>query len=147
MTATREVSNPPWIVISEADHERLSRLAASAFDRSPDVAARLLGELDRAEVVSPDRLPPNVVAIGSTVEFMDRGGGPRKVTLVYPGEADIARGRVSVLTPIGAALIGLSPGQSITWLGLDGQERWLTVLAVEPPAEVERAPEPDPAAA
>jgi regulator of nucleoside diphosphate kinase len=137
MTATREANTTqsPWIVIGEAEHERLSRLAAAALDRSPEVATRLIDELDRAEVVSAERLPKNVVTIGSTVTFADRGGTPRRVKLVYPADADISQGNVSVLTPVGAALIGLSLGQSITWLGLDNRERWLTVLAVEPPRE------------
>jgi regulator of nucleoside diphosphate kinase len=137
MTAPRDTERQPWIVIGDVEHERLSRLAAAAIDRTPEVASRLMSELERAEVVSIERLPKNVVTIGSTVTFMDRGGGPRKVTLVYPGEADIAEGRISVLTPVGAALIGLSTGQSITWLGLDGQERWLTVLSVKAPVPAE----------
>jgi regulator of nucleoside diphosphate kinase len=53
---------------------------------------------------------------------------------VYPGEADIAQNRVSILTPIGAALIGLSVGQSIAWSARDGRQQVLTVLSVEPPA-------------
>ena len=127
----------PWIVMSDRDHERLSGLAA-AVGIQPDVAVRLLSALDRAEIVSHERLPNNVVAMGSTVAFVNGGGRTRRVRLVYPGEADIAAGKVSVTTPVGAALIGLSVGQSVTWRGLDGQERRLTVLAVEPASAIWR---------
>ncbi|HVV92094.1 MAG TPA: nucleoside diphosphate kinase regulator [Hyphomicrobiales bacterium] len=141
MTAIREATHAPWIVLDETQHERLSQLAAAARDRAPEAATRLLAELDRAEVVSAGRLPANVVTIGSTVTFRDHDSErPRRVTLVYPAEADIAAGRISVLTPVGTALLGLSTGQSIAWLGLDGHDRHLTVLAVTPPA-------PEPAAA
>jgi regulator of nucleoside diphosphate kinase len=71
--------------------------------------------------------------MGSTVAFRSDDGQQRQVTLVYPGEADFARGRVSVLTPIGAALIGLSPGQSIAWTARDGRQHRLTVLSVGRP--------------
>jgi regulator of nucleoside diphosphate kinase len=140
MTATRKATAPgglPWIVVGDVDHKRLSGLATVAMERMPEVATRLLDEMERAEVVGHERLPRDVVAMGSTVEFMDHGDKPRRVQLVYPGEADIAQGKVSVMTPIGAALIGLSTGQSITWLGLDGRERKLTVLAVEPASDPE----------
>jgi regulator of nucleoside diphosphate kinase len=53
---------------------------------------------------------------------------------VFPGDADISTNRVSVLTPIGTALLGLSTGQSIRWKTRDGREQELTVIGVEPPA-------------
>jgi regulator of nucleoside diphosphate kinase len=68
--------------------------------------------------------------MGSTVLFRSDDGQHRRVTLVFPGEADISRDRISILTPIGIALIGLSEGQSITWVTRDGRERGLTVLSV-----------------
>jgi regulator of nucleoside diphosphate kinase len=71
--------------------------------------------------------------MGSTVEFRSDTGQQRRVTLVYPGEADFAQGRISILTPIGAALIGLSPGQSIAWTSRDGRQHRLTVLSVAQP--------------
>lgn len=137
MTATNDViiETSPWIVMGERDHERLSRLAAGAVDTMPEAASRLLSELERAEVIADGRLPRNVVTMGSTVEFISGAAAPRRVQLVYPASADISQGRISIMTPVGAALIGLSSGQSITWLGLDGQERWLTVLTVEPALE------------
>jgi regulator of nucleoside diphosphate kinase len=71
--------------------------------------------------------------MGSTLTF-DAEGRTRRVTLVYPTEADIAAGRISVLTPIGTALIGLSQGQSVDWTARDGRRHRLTVVSVEPPA-------------
>jgi regulator of nucleoside diphosphate kinase len=64
----------------------------------------------------------------------------RRIALVFPGQADIAAARISVVTPIGAAPIGLSEGQSIAWSTRDGRERRLTVLAVEPAAPHSDAP-------
>jgi regulator of nucleoside diphosphate kinase len=78
-------------------------------------------------------MPTDVVRIGSTIEFEVDDGRRLKVQLVLPENADINAGRISVLTPVGAALIGLSPGQSMEWSGNDGKERLLTVLAVSRP--------------
>jgi regulator of nucleoside diphosphate kinase len=69
--------------------------------------------------------------MGSGVVFRSDNGETRRVKLVFPGQADIAAGRISILTPIGAALIGLSEGQSIAWKTRDGRLRQLTILAVE----------------
>ncbi|KIV60880.1 Regulator of nucleoside diphosphate kinase [Rhizobium sp. UR51a] len=64
------------------------------------------------------------------MSYRTEGGARRSVTLCYPGLADIERSMVSVLTPIGAALLGLSPGQQIEWSGRDGQSHMLTILDV-----------------
>jgi regulator of nucleoside diphosphate kinase len=70
----------------------------------------------------------------SEVEFRDDVTGQvRTITLVYPKDADMNAGRISVLTPVGAALIGLSAGQSIEWQTPTGGRRSLTVLSVRPP--------------
>lgn len=129
----------PDIIISELDYDRLSDLAAAARARSPEVAEELLLELDRASIVSGAVLPPSVVQMGSTVEFRAGHGEPTRVALVFPGEADVAEGRISIMTPIGAALIGLSAGQSITWTARDGRQHELTVLRVEGPGSVAKA--------
>ncbi|MDZ5454116.1 nucleoside diphosphate kinase regulator [Labrys sp. ZIDIC5] len=121
----------PSIIVNDVDFERLTQLATSALDRFPEVAEALLGELDRAEIVPALQVGNNVVQIGSIVTFETEGGIPREVKLVYPGEADIAEGKVSILTPIGTALLGLSPGQSITWKARDGREHELRVTAVK----------------
>lgn len=124
----------PRIVVSKDNHKRLTGLALVAEDNAPEAASVLLAEMERAKVVSTDALPPDAVQMGSTIEYRTDAGQQRRVTLVYPGEADIAQGRISILTPIGAALIGLSPDQSIAWTARDGRQHRLTVLRVEPPA-------------
>jgi regulator of nucleoside diphosphate kinase len=94
----------------------------------------LLEEVERARIVEPESVPTTVVTMGALVEFRDEHtGAERSVTLVYPGEQDIELGRISVLTPVGAALIGLSEGQSIEWRTPAGEERSLTVLSVVQP--------------
>lgn len=121
----------PGIVIAEPDFDRLDRLAEAGREWDLDVAEDLRAELDRGRVVPADRLPADVVRMGSVVTFESDGGQVRRVTLVYPAEADIAAGRISVLTPVGTALIGLRVGQSIGWTARDGGPRRLTVRAVE----------------
>jgi regulator of nucleoside diphosphate kinase len=133
----------PAIVVSETDHERLVNLAAAIEERTPEVALALQAELERAHVVPAEALPGHVAQMGSTVEFHADNGQRRRVTLVYPADADLAQGRLSILTPIGAALIGLSPGQSITWTGRDGRQHRLTVQRVEPPASSPAAADPE----
>ena len=120
----------PKIIVSEADYNRLTDLAMAVQDRMPEVADELLAEMDRAEITAADRVPDNVVRMGSTVTYRPDNGPERTVTLVYPADADIAAGKVSVLTPVGTALIGLDVGQSITWEGRDGHKHVLTVLSV-----------------
>ena len=120
----------PKIVVSDLDHERLTILAGNISEKLEEVAEELMQELDRAKVVPQKKLPADVVRMGSTVEFRSNDGHERKVTLVYPGEADIAQGKISILTPIGTALIGLTPGQSMSWIARDGKAHELSVLSV-----------------
>jgi regulator of nucleoside diphosphate kinase len=123
----------PPLVIGEIDHRNLISLALAMEKASPDVSEALLAELDRARVVSQGKVPARTVRMGSTVVFRTNGTSPRRITLVLPGEADIAAGRISVMTPIGAALIGLSAGQSILWQARDGREQELSIVSVEQP--------------
>jgi regulator of nucleoside diphosphate kinase len=121
----------PRIALSVDDYERLSTLAHAARNRMPDLAAELAEEIGRAQVFAKGRHLKHIVRMGTEVEFRDDTTGKvRKVMLVYPEEADISRSRVSVLTPVGTALIGLQAGQSITWETPSGEVRQLTVLAI-----------------
>ena len=118
----------PPITIIRGDMEKLIRLADAADGRFAQTGDFLSREIDRAQVIEERR--PGLVAMGSRVTFRDNTTDQtRTVTLVYPEDADVAQNRISVLTPIGAALIGLSTGQSIAWQTLDGQSRSLTVIA------------------
>ncbi|MEP9378475.1 nucleoside diphosphate kinase regulator [Aquabacter sp. CN5-332] len=125
----------PSIVLGSDEHKRLTGLASAALSRLPEVAEELLSELDRARLVAPGRVPASAVRMGSTLTFTANGQS-RTVTLVYPEEADIAAGRISILTPIGAALIGLSEGQSIAWTDRSGRRQELTILSARPPSDL-----------
>lgn len=133
-----EALRPPLLMSAE-DHTRLVGLAAVVRIRSPLVARLLMEETDRAEVVPHGQVPSNVVAVGSVVEFTDAvSGETRRVQVVLPGQTDIDAGRISILSLVGAGLIGLSEGQTIDWPTQDGRLRRLTILRVEPPpAEAE----------
>lgn len=135
MTATslsRARRAMPAIVVGETDHRIITGLANSAFERNPDVAEVLLDEMDRARVVPQAKRPAHVVGLGSEVDYVAETGQARTVRVVMPAEADISAGRISILTPVGAALIGLSPGQSFSWTGPSGHPHRLTVEAVRP---------------
>lgn len=126
----------PRIFVSETEGRRLTTLATAAelTQRSRDVARSLLAEMERADVV-PDRdMPANVVRMNSRVEFQLDGANRRAVEIVFPRDADIDAGRISVLTPIGTALIGLSPGQMMMLQGNDGRPHKLRVVSVAYPA-------------
>ena len=127
---TRKPARPD-IIVSRADHERLTQMANGLLDRRPELADQLLNELERARLLETNAVPANRVRMGSGVEYRVDDGQARRVTLVYPGEADIAQGKVSVLTPIGTALLGLSVGQAIDFVANDGRPHRLTILAVE----------------
>lgn len=121
----------PRITVTQSDHERLSDLANAAMDTVPLAAASLADELERAQVLPAGRHPLDIVGMGSEVEFRDDTTGKiQTVTLVYPNEADISQGKISVLTPIGAALIGVHAGHSINWETRAGDLKRLTVLHV-----------------
>lgn len=134
----RYIKNPrkPSIVIGKTDHERLNNLALATADRLPEISDGLLLELERARVVTDASMPRNVVGMGSTVVYETDTGDARRVTLVFPKDADISEGKISVLTPIGTALLGLAAGQTMGWTARDDRRHKLRVLAVtEHPVE------------
>ncbi|MER8520627.1 nucleoside diphosphate kinase regulator [Mesorhizobium sp. M1076] len=120
----------PNIRISQADHARLSALASTVAVRNPEASDELLAELERARIVADGSISADTVQMGSSVTFKPDTGDAKTVTLVFPGDADISAGKVSIFTPIGTALIGLSAGQSMTWNARDGRRHELLVLAV-----------------
>ena len=108
-------SSPP-IVISSIDARRLESLLASLSTAPTDVTDALGDELARAELREPGAMPADVVTMNSRVVCIDEAtGAERELSLVYPADADAAKGAISVLAPVGAALLGLSVGQSIEW--------------------------------
>ncbi|MCZ8548000.1 nucleoside diphosphate kinase regulator [Mesorhizobium qingshengii] len=134
MQTNTKTRRKPNIRISQSDHARLSVLASTVATRNPEASDELLAELERARIVADGWVSDGTVRMGSTVTFKPDTGNAKTVTLVYPADADIAEGKVSILTPIGTALIGLSAGQSIMWTARDGRRHELSVLAVAQPA-------------
>ncbi|MEC7257437.1 MAG: GreA/GreB family elongation factor, partial [Pseudomonadota bacterium] len=99
-STSRGIGRRPRVVINAESLDRLEALAEGAIQRNPDLADRLLGEIGRARIVPAAKLPPNVVAIGRAVTYRDESTGQEKtVTPVFPEDADIASGRISILTP------------------------------------------------
>lgn len=125
-----EAAAPPiYLLDSEAD--TISDLAWTSRDRFPDVCDMLMDEIGRATLCSPDDLPENVVTMGTEVEYRDeRSESSRRIQLVYPNHADVEQGRISILTPVGAALLGLQAGTSIVWPDRDGGLHSLSVERV-----------------
>jgi regulator of nucleoside diphosphate kinase len=124
----------PPIHLLAAESDMVAGLALQAEHRFPVVAAMLLEEIERAELHEPETLPESAVTIGSEVDFVDENSHQlRRVQLVLPGDANIALGRISILTPMGAALYGLTAGQSIDWPDLEGRSRRINILRVRQP--------------
>jgi regulator of nucleoside diphosphate kinase len=135
MSRTSNQSKPervlPPITVVEEEARRLNALASSSAVLFPRVAHFLAREMERARVVADHSGLRDVVRMGSQVRYCDdRTGDVRDVVLVYPHEADITLRRVSVLKPVGAALIGLSVGQAIEFQTPGHNKRSLTVLGV-----------------
>lgn len=123
------ITDRPPIYVTEAELERLSDLAHAAQEREP-AALTLIEELTRAHVVTPDAFPKDVVRMHDTVSFTYDSASYEDFTLVYPFEANIQSRRISVLSQVGAALIGLSPGQLMRWVAADGRAHELQVKNV-----------------
>lgn len=117
------------LIISKTDFEKISAIVSLA---STEQAELLEDELARATIVSDDQLPDDVVSMNSKVVFEDLDDGKTSaVTLVYPADASVEENKVSVIAPVGAALIGLSVGQTITWPVSEKRTRRIKVIAVQ----------------
>jgi regulator of nucleoside diphosphate kinase len=125
-----EPALPPIVMMTD-EAGRLRALANSSMALFPRVAYFLARETERAKVVASDCDLRGIVRMGSQVRYCDdKTGDVRDVVLVYPHEADISLKRVSVLTPVGAALIGLSVGQAIEFQTPGHRKHSLTILGV-----------------
>lgn len=126
-------SSPPIIVASE-DHSRLLLLLAST--NASGVAEQLETELERARVLPLSEVPDDVAVMNCELEYEDVGTQQRRrLQLVYPQDAELEAGRVSILAPLGCALLGLRVGQQIDW-HMPGGLRGIRVLAVTRRSEV-----------
>jgi len=134
--AAQPVAGPrPPIHLLAAESDIVAGLALRTEDRQPVVAAMLLEEIERAELHDPETMPEGHVRLNSRVAFVDeKTRQMREVLLVMPAEANIAEGRVSILTPMGAALYGLAAGHAIEWPDLQGHYRPIRIVRVTAPA-------------
>jgi regulator of nucleoside diphosphate kinase len=121
----------PKIVISTSDFDRLEALADSLAAAEGATKQALLGELARAEVVEANQLPPTVVAMNSTVRFrIESKDEEFNLTLVYPRDAGKFPNTISVLTPVGTALLGMPAGGRIQWPRPDGEILEVRILSI-----------------
>ncbi|RRV39007.1 nucleoside diphosphate kinase regulator [Pseudomonas sp. o96-267] len=124
------MNSTPTITITRLDMQRLERLLDSLDEFGPGAEA-LQAELDRADVVGHDEVPAGVVTMNSRVHCREESSGKDyHLTLVYPQDAG-GEGKVSILAPVGSALLGLSVGQHIDWPAPGGKQLKLTLLEVE----------------
>lgn len=120
----------PAIVLTRADHDRLSCLVATTLSQSPTIEF-LRQEIERADIVA-EEATASVVTLGSRVKFIDHNSHTASDgVLVLPNAIETPLG-ISVLTPLGSALLGLGPGQTIDWTDDAGLNRKLTVVAIAP---------------
>ena len=127
MTAT--TGRPP-LVLSRLDCDRLDTLLEQPANAGPQFDA-LREELARAEVREPQDMPPDAITMNSIARFRDEATGEeRELTLVYPRDADGSPDKVSILAPVGSALLGLRAGQTIDWPLPGGRSTRLQVLGI-----------------
>ena len=129
------------IIVSDRDISRLRGLFGGqrrASIRDHSHLSQLQSELERALVLAVDEVPSGVVTIDSHVRVVDRDSGKRSdLTLVFPHEADVARRRISVLAPLGTALLGFRAGDVVEW-AMPGGRRRLHIAHVYQPNHARR---------
>ncbi|MBS0848646.1 nucleoside diphosphate kinase regulator [Citrobacter sp. JGM124] len=122
----------PAIIINELDAERLDRLLEKPQYAKTPVADMLNSELDRAEMCTPEEMPADVVSMNSRVKFRDLSSREAFVrTLVYPANLTDSDNQLSVMAPVGAALLGLRVGDTINWELPNGNNTHLEVLELQ----------------
>lgn len=132
------MTDPPQIYLTQNDMNRLLKLVEAPPGKRFE---KLESELVRANVVAREKIPEDLVTMNSRVIFENETTRERReIMLVYPGRADIDAGRISVLVPIGTALLGLRVGQSIHWELPSGEKQRYRIVGV--PFQPEAAGEP-----
>jgi regulator of nucleoside diphosphate kinase len=123
----KDMMNEKNILITELDRQRLIDLiveAQSGEYRGSIYLEKLRGELDRAQIVSPQQIPGDVITMNSKVIVRDLDSGEDETyTLVYPEQANAAEGKISVLAPIGTAMLGYRIGDVFEWEVPAGKRR------------------------
>ncbi len=120
----------PEIIVTDVDVDRLQDVIEQYGEgRHAQACDALDTELARARVVQPGNIDPDIVTMNSTIRYVeDETGKEQVVTLVYPQNADIENGKLSILAPVGLALLGLRVGQSIEWKVPSGRTSRLRIL-------------------
>ena len=120
--------------ITDLDHVRIFNLLRrqGTAGQSPAQAEALAELIDAADQVPPQQIAGDIVTMYSKLRVSDAdGANERRLTLCYPADADVAQGMISVLSPLGTALLGLRVGELARWRGIDGKEGALEVRAIE----------------
>ena len=129
------------IVMNAADHEELSCAIVAAGklnDRARAEITALQRELERAEVVAPDKVPPDVITMNSRAQLLDLDTKERmEFTLVFPAQANIEEGKISILAPLGTAMLGYRVGDEFEWAVPYGYRR-LKVIGIDFQPEADR---------
>jgi regulator of nucleoside diphosphate kinase len=133
------------IIMNAADHEELSCAIVAAgklSDRARAEITALRSELERAEIVVPDEVPPDVITMNSRAQLLDLDTNERmEFTLVFPAEADIEEGKISILAPLGTAMLGYRVGDEFEWAVPYGYRRLrVTRIEFQPEATLDRHP-------
>jgi regulator of nucleoside diphosphate kinase len=126
----KTILGDPPIYITGQDLGRLDVLLANLSNKNTRSFKFLRDELDRAQLVDNEQAVKPFVQIGSRVLFSDEQGNTYRFTLAFPGHKPGDVGKISILTPVGAALLGLSEGQSISYDTPDNRVKTITVLHV-----------------
>lgn len=131
-TDIKHMETRPKITISSRDSDRLERLLDSLGSDAFPGRLELETELGRADIVPPEDIPPTVVTMNSTVRFRVQDSSETfSLTLVYPRDMDASSGKISILAPVGGALLGLSQGDEIAWPNPGGGNLRVRIEEVE----------------
>jgi len=120
--------NDDVISISEKDYMRIKHLLS--FQKTKDFE-NLEIEIERAKIITDDEVSPDLVTMNSKIRFVSLPDDKTMtVTIVYPSDSNFSEGKVSVLAPLGSALIGLRVNQEINWMFPDGKTKTLKILEI-----------------
>jgi len=134
MTTQVQAATRPPITLAEAEADALAELALRSMNTSTLGAKLLLEEVNRAATLPESELPADIVTMNSRVVFEDEASGEsHTVQLVYPKDADMEAQKLSVLSPMGAGLIGMQQGSSIEWPNRQGVLRRVRIVGVVQP--------------
>jgi regulator of nucleoside diphosphate kinase len=125
------MNNKPEITLSRLDADRLERLLDAMENKNFPGCIELENEILRAHIVEPEQVPPTVVTMNSSVRFrVESSEAEFSLKLVYPKDADGSNEKISILAPVGSALLGLKEGDQITWPAPGGKSTRVKIIEV-----------------